>query len=213
MKISPEEVGYWYFRLNGFLTIPNFVLHPDEGGNQKTDIDILGVRFPHRAELLHDSMKDADVFTSIADKPFVAFVEIKRGRCEINRTLLNPKEMNIQRSLRAVGVFPVEHVDEIANEIYKSGYFVTESYFTTICCLGDSPNEHIAEHYPEVRQILWDDVLSFVYQRFQTYRSRKYDHPQWDNVGKILWNASAETKDIGEFIYVIRKLWSISESS
>ncbi len=44
--IKYEQLGYWYLRLNGFLTIPNFVVHPDVGHNQETDVDILGVRFP-----------------------------------------------------------------------------------------------------------------------------------------------------------------------
>src|SRR2546426_644182 len=39
------------FRLNGFLTIRNFVIHPERGNDQRTDVDILGVRFPHRSEL------------------------------------------------------------------------------------------------------------------------------------------------------------------
>ena len=56
MDIHPEKLAYWYLRLNGFLTIPNFVVHPDNGSNQKTDIDILGVRFPYRAENLNRQM-------------------------------------------------------------------------------------------------------------------------------------------------------------
>lgn len=26
--VSSEALGYWFLRLNGFLTIPNFVEHP-----------------------------------------------------------------------------------------------------------------------------------------------------------------------------------------
>jgi len=50
--ITSEQLAYWYLRLNGFLSISNFVVHPDTGGQQRTDVDILGVRFPYRAELL-----------------------------------------------------------------------------------------------------------------------------------------------------------------
>ena len=28
-SVSSEALGYWFLRLNGFLTIPNFVVHPD----------------------------------------------------------------------------------------------------------------------------------------------------------------------------------------
>ena len=32
--VSSEALGYWFLRLNGFLTIPNFVVHPDTGSQQ-----------------------------------------------------------------------------------------------------------------------------------------------------------------------------------
>ena len=60
-NIDAERLAYWYLRLNGCLTIQNFVVHPDKGREQKTDVDILAVRFPHRAELLHNSMKDDEL--------------------------------------------------------------------------------------------------------------------------------------------------------
>ena len=53
-RLDPEKVAYWYFRLNGFLQIENFVVHPGRRGSQRTDADLLAVRFPHRAEFLLD---------------------------------------------------------------------------------------------------------------------------------------------------------------
>ncbi|HEV3146870.1 MAG TPA: hypothetical protein VGZ47_23485 [Gemmataceae bacterium] len=58
--VCAEELAYWYLRLNGCFTIPNFVVHPDSGTNQKTDIDVFAVRFPFRAEL--PGMKDDEFF-------------------------------------------------------------------------------------------------------------------------------------------------------
>ena len=56
--IDPEKVAYWYFRLNGFLQIENFVVHPERRGGQRTDADLLAVRFPYRAERLFDDPND-----------------------------------------------------------------------------------------------------------------------------------------------------------
>jgi hypothetical protein len=42
--LNAESLAYWYFRLNGFFAIPNFVVHPERGVGQRTDIDVLGVR-------------------------------------------------------------------------------------------------------------------------------------------------------------------------
>lgn len=35
----------------GFFLIENFVIHPERRGGQRTDADLLAVRFPHRAAL------------------------------------------------------------------------------------------------------------------------------------------------------------------
>jgi hypothetical protein len=57
-RLDPERVAYWYFRLNGFFQIENFVVHPERRGSQRTDADLLAVRFPHRAERLFDDPND-----------------------------------------------------------------------------------------------------------------------------------------------------------
>ena len=83
--LDPEKVAYWYFRLNGFLQIENFVVHPERGGSQRTDADILGVRFPFRAERLfddpHDIMRDDEARLSLsADQIDVVIAEVKTNQ-------------------------------------------------------------------------------------------------------------------------------------
>ena len=67
--LDPEKVAYWYLRLNGFLQIENFVVHPERRGGQRTDADLLAVRFPYRAERLfdnpHDIMRDDEARLSL----------------------------------------------------------------------------------------------------------------------------------------------------
>jgi hypothetical protein len=53
-RLDADKAAYWYFRLNGFLQIENFVVHPERRGSQRTDADLLGVRFRHRAEFAFD---------------------------------------------------------------------------------------------------------------------------------------------------------------
>jgi hypothetical protein len=46
-----EQVANWYFRLNGFLSIPGFVLHPDKRQRfPLTEADLMGVRFANSVE-------------------------------------------------------------------------------------------------------------------------------------------------------------------
>src|SRR2546423_1250095 len=50
-QTKPELLADWFFRLNGCATIQNFVLHPNLAGSQRTDVDLIAVRFPYRNEL------------------------------------------------------------------------------------------------------------------------------------------------------------------
>src|SRR5258708_7807056 len=95
LRIRAEQLGYWYLRLNGFLTITNFIVHPDQGRNQETDVDLLAVRFPYRAELRR--MEDDEFFTRIRDKAYIAFTEVKASLCTLNGPWTNRDRQNMQR--------------------------------------------------------------------------------------------------------------------
>jgi hypothetical protein len=54
-----ETLAYWYFRLNGFLPLANFVLHRFDAASN-ADSDLLAVRFPHVYELIGGQENDWD---------------------------------------------------------------------------------------------------------------------------------------------------------
>ena len=80
MEIQSEQLGYWFLRLNGFLSTVNFVVHPGVGRNQGTDVDILGVRFPWRAEVIEDPLEDHPAFTEVRDRPYFVITSARRSR-------------------------------------------------------------------------------------------------------------------------------------
>lgn len=88
---TPERLAYWYFRLNGFLTTENFVVHPDIGNNQPTDADLLGMRFAHRAENLIDPMQDDPKVAECETLVNAVIVEVKTGQCALNGLGPTPK--------------------------------------------------------------------------------------------------------------------------
>ena len=45
-RIKTEQLAYWFFRLNGCLTIVNFLVHGERRGREGTDADILAIRLP-----------------------------------------------------------------------------------------------------------------------------------------------------------------------
>lgn len=187
LKLNPEKLAYWYFRLNGFLTTVNFVVHPDQKGGQRTDADILGVRFPHRSELLQNPMPDEDIFTRIKTKPYIVIAEVKTGKCRLNGPWTEPERENMQRVLRAIGLFPTAQVGEVAQRVYDVGVWEDEAYFLSLACVGETKSRQVESKYPDVPQITWDDILGFVFDRFKDYKRQKSHHQQWPTVGKILF--------------------------
>ncbi|MBI1955224.1 MAG: hypothetical protein HYS38_02410 [Acidobacteria bacterium] len=199
MQITAEQLAYWYLRLNGFLTIQNFIVHPDTGSEQRTDADILGVRFPYRAELRPNPMVDDDPFVQFTDRPYIIIAEVKRRLCNLNGPWTEPEKENLQRVLRAIGPFAENQVEPVARAIYTYGVFSNTTYNLTLACFGESANSEIKKKFPQIPQILWDKVLTFIYNRFITYPNQKASHPQWDDAGKALWDCVWENRTLVAF--------------
>jgi hypothetical protein len=200
--IRAENLGYWYLRLNGFLTIPNFIVHPDQGRNQETDVDLLAVRFPYRAELRR--MKDDEVFSHIREKAYLALAEVKAGICTLNGPWTNPTRQNMQRVLRALGAFPETENELVAAALYKQGWHKSQLYYVSLVCLGGVESDEISANYPKVSQITWPRALSFIYNRFHDYRHQKVSHGQWDQAGHDLWNFAEQCGSAEEFVGRVR---------
>jgi hypothetical protein len=189
MKIESEQLGYWFLRLNGFLTTVNFVVHPEVGRDQRTDVDILGVRFPWRREGIEDSMEDSPTFTGVLDRPLFVISEAKTGLCDLNGPWSQPERRNMQQVLAAIGCCPLEDVDSVARTLHESGCVSGSGYFVSLLCLGGARNPEILRRYPAVPQVTWGEALRFVHSRFWKYQSRKVSHQQWDRTGHKLWKA------------------------
>jgi hypothetical protein len=199
MEISAERLAYWYLRLNGFLTIPGFVVHPDRGRNQETDVDLIGIRLPYRAENLLRPMADDPRFTGVGEKTFVALVEVKVGGMRLNGPWTNRERQNMFRVLRAVGPLPDAEARLAAKALYEAGTYTNQLYWISLACFGARINEDLRKSHPQVPQITWHEVLDFIYRRFQDYRHEKRSHGQWDAEGQNLWRAAHEARQLQTF--------------
>lgn len=206
MSLDHEALGYWYLRLNGYLTTVNFIVHPDQGRNQETDADILGVRFPYRAENLHQPMKDAPAMIGHAGQIQVVIAEVKTGRCALNGPWTKPERQNMNRILHAIGPIQSKHVPEAAKNLYEHGYFDHKNISVRLLCLGREASEEITASYPAVPQITWRKVTDFIYERFSKYRRQKVSHQQWDAGGHQLWDAFESCRDAEEYAEEILRI-------
>lgn len=210
--LNPEDLAYWYFRLNGFFTIPNFIIHQDIGIGQRTDVDMFGVRFPHRAELLENPMDDEDLFTKYP-KPYIVIVEVKKDRCSLNGPWTDPKKENMHRVLHALGAFYPGYIDNIANQLYEHGFYEGEFYIMSLVCVGKRTNPEYLRRYPKVPQITWENIARFIFNRFSKYYEQKSINRQWDKSGIYLWNRfkQCRNKQDGQRAYIETIIRSLTQ--
>jgi len=191
--LDPEKVAYWYFRLNGFLQIENFVVHPTRRGGQRTDADLLGVRFPFRAERLFDDPNDimADDEERLAlsrDVIDVVIAEVKTNQpCTLNGPWTRADRQNVHRVIAAIGCLPSDHVEKAAADIYRAG--IHSSKFGVrirLVAVGRERSAELSATYPNVVQLAWPDVLAFIWERLHRYRQQKEQVDQWDAPGRTI---------------------------
>ncbi len=207
--LKPDKVAYWYFRLNGFLQIENFVVHPGGRGGQRTDADLLGVRFPHRAEFLIDHpdhpMKDDEVSLSLTqDVIDVVIAEITTSPCKLNGPWTNPDKKNVHRVLAAVGCFQQEQIDSAATALYRCGHYEEDSLRVRLIAIGRERVDDLgalgdSTRYADVVQITWAQILDFIWSRFDTYRRQKRQVDQWDMCGKKLKELADQEREPSNF--------------
>lgn len=206
-SLDPEKVAYWYFRLNGFVQIENFIVHPERRGGQRTDADLLAVRFPFRSERLFDDPNDIMVddeqglalSRNLID---IVVVEVKANQpCCLNGPWTAEDRKNVHRVLAAIGCLPHEQIDVAAADIYRSGIHRSNTLRIRLVAVGRDRSEELARGYPQVTQLLWTEMLSFVWDRFHCYRQQKTQVDQWDQEGrKIKWLADEYRRSCDDFV-------------
>lgn len=188
-SLTPEKVAYWYFRLNGFLQIENFVVHPERRGGQRTDADLLAVRFPFRAERLFDNpddiMPDDEQGLALSHNLIdIVIAEVKTNqRCTLNGPWTQQDSQNVQRVIAAIGCLPHHQIDAAAAEIYRAGIYRSDTLRIRLVAVARDTSAELAKGYPDVTQALWVNMLAFIWHRFDRYRHQKTQVDQWDAEG------------------------------
>jgi hypothetical protein len=205
--LDPEKVAYWYFRLNGFLQIENFVVHPERRGGARTDADLLGVRFPQRAERLYDNPADVmtddrDRLALSADLVDVIIAEVKTNQpCTLNGPWTQADRQNIHRVLAAIGCLAADCIDDAAANLYRVGVHDTgRGLRVRLVAVGREREAGLNARLPGVTQIAWSELLGFIRDRMHAYRQQKSDVGQWDEQGRLMMRLVEETDDRSGFL-------------
>jgi hypothetical protein len=181
-------------RLNGFLLLENFLVHGDRGGDTRTDIDVLGVRFRYRKEHLIRPMKD-DAWIEAAGRSIVVFCEAKRGPEDLNPSWANRDRKIIESFLALVGAVPPACQKQVADELYATGQSGSiDGFLITTLLMNHDPNQLVQQRWSTAPRVSLGDALSFIHGRLRAYEKIKMDHGQWPQSGVSLWGKYSSAK-------------------
>lgn len=181
---TPERLAYWYFRLNGFLTTENFVVHPDSGTDQRTDADLLAVRFQHRSELLENPMADDPAVADCATLANVIIAEVKTGRCVLNGPWTNPAAQNLRRVVKSVGCVADAGLDAACAALHGTGRWHDDVVTIRLFAIGEATDTSLP--IAADQQLTWHHVIQFCIDRFTSYDRVKRAVGQWAEDGRQL---------------------------
>ena len=198
-----EDVARWYFRLNGFLSIPGFVVHLDKPRAHiardgtprfaKTEADLMGVRFVGSREMINGrDMEDDSTLTALATgrnmQALFILVEVKAGICKMNGPWTSRDSQNMQRVIRRLGFARDEReVEDIASAMYAAGRYQDDYYTLQYICVGAEKSAELETTFPKVMQIVWRDIGKFLAGRFGAFSEKLPDghvHEQWPEFGR-----------------------------
>ena len=200
-----EDLAYWYLRLNGCLTVPNFYLHPPVKGGALTEADIVAVRFPERAEF-DDKDADDELFSQ-SDRTLFLVAEAKGNEeCKVNPTWTRDTRALVY-VLKRFGPVASGKEEEVAARWIETGGYKDCSVRCFFVCFAERRNDNLRTTHKDIQQRTWEQVLQFFHRRFCTYHSRKLDHSHWDSIGNRIWNAWEKEARRGfeSFSDIIRK--------
>ena len=195
-----EALGQWYLRLNGFLTIPNFILHPPRPGSARTEVDVVGVRLPHRKEFDSGDIDEPEFRRSTA---YLVLAEVKTSRIVLNRAWSDPGA--IEDILHAIGISAEADIPSIADSLRMNGIHEAQVLYSAILFIGDDIDAEVVSKYRASPRRSWDQVLAFVYDRFRRYDRLKTQVDQWDEVGQTLMCLATAHKTQGDFVREARR--------
>lgn len=201
-----EQLAHWYLRLNGFLTIPNFILHPNHPDSQRTDADVIGLRFPHRVELRSASIDDTP-FASL-DRPYLVLAEVKTTYVKLNKAWIEAKRQNINDILKAIGLFPSQGIDAVAAALYSSGVYDGDIR-CSLLFIGDQIDPILLPRFSAVPHLTWNQVLLFIHNRFTAFGPIKRQNDQWDDTGLALWELVQHHHQKSDFVIAARRAFNL----
>lgn len=84
-------------------------------------------------------------------------------------------------------------------DIYGTGFHRSDTVRVRLVAVGRDRSEDLAA-YPQVTQLIWTEMLAFIWDRFHRYRQQKSQVDQWDVEGRKIKQLADQSAGAQEFI-------------
>jgi hypothetical protein len=179
MKNYGEELVYWYFRLNGFIPMTNFVLHGDDV-LKGSDCDLVAVRFPHVYEKVggQDNDWDARLLEALGhdgEKTLITFVQVKTGQGDGDQVAEIAKYFagHLDYLVKRVGFWPVERAAEIADAFNRNAVLPQGQYVLSKMVVLRTPRRR--HNHPAWIDWPFGRAIHFIMNRMLKYAPDKFE--------------------------------------
>jgi hypothetical protein len=166
-----ETMAYWYFRLNGFFPLKNFVIHRTENIKYPSDCDVLAIRPPHVYEPIGGNQHDWDqrITASIDFSKTIGIVcEVKTGHYTSD-TLFPTQSM--EYCIGRLGLFPRDSVGRVSSDLNGCAYKVFPNNTAIAKVLISNRNQRERNDFI---QISLDEIEMFLKARIEHYPKEKF---------------------------------------
>jgi hypothetical protein len=180
---SSEDKAYWYFRLNGFFLIDNFVIHRSNNVKYSADADLIGIRMPYVFEEIGGRPDDWDtrLFQNFDPKSIIGIIcQVKGG--DIGKEQLF-REPYLSYSIDRIGL--TEDRDTIITQLKNSPIATFTNDLGHLCQIAlvlisrDRPPENENYFYFSL-----DYIYDFILERIEKYPKEKYaDRNFFNSIG------------------------------
>ncbi|MFW5983332.1 MAG: hypothetical protein ACOCQ4_02435 [bacterium] len=113
-----ERLTSLYLRLNGYLQ-SGYIPHSEIWGNAGTDIDRIGIRFPHHSQHEREIQESTELLIP-NDSIDIVIAEVKASKVAFNDTLKKEEKranQNWEQILRWIGLFYEQEIDDLVPKI------------------------------------------------------------------------------------------------
>lgn len=200
-----ETIAYWYFRLNGFFPLMNFVVHRHDDVHEDREIDLLAVRFPHVTEAVGgqevdwDNDRFNDWQLGHREKTVCVIGEIKTGGYHGDQIAKSFNAEKLNDALQRFGLLLPSPLPEtvaklsIAPSISEGG-----TTFAKVLMADSRHRRKRNVELPPCHQIELEDAVDFIEKRFDKYFDRKNAarvYFQNDIIQFLAWKAGLPVDD------------------